>query len=97
MTFPHDVIVAGGGPAGLSAALVLGRARRRTLVLDAGEPRNGPSPASHGVFTRDGAPPLFLRPPHSIRSPLPHALGCESSEAGFLRTGADHQTSGVAS
>jgi thioredoxin reductase len=60
MTAAHDVIVIGGGAAGLSAALMLGRARRRTLVLDAGEPRNAPSPASHGVFTRDGAAPAEL-------------------------------------
>ena len=60
MTMPYDAIVVGGGAAGLSAALTLGRARRRTLVLDAGQPRNAPSPASHGVFTRDGAPPAEL-------------------------------------
>ncbi|CAA9555005.1 MAG: Thioredoxin reductase [uncultured Thermomicrobiales bacterium] len=58
MTF--DAIVIGGGPAGLSAALVLGRARRRTLVVDAGEPRNAPAAAAHGMFTRDGTPPAEL-------------------------------------
>jgi thioredoxin reductase len=60
MSVTHDIIVVGGGAAGLSAALTLGRARRRTLVLDAGEPRNAPSPAAHGVFTRDGTPPFAL-------------------------------------
>jgi thioredoxin reductase len=56
----YDVIIVGGGPAGLSAALVLGRARRRVLVLDSGQPRNAPSPASHSLFTRDGTPPFEL-------------------------------------
>ncbi|MEV7288536.1 NAD(P)/FAD-dependent oxidoreductase [Streptomyces sp. NPDC093252] len=56
-TGPYEVIVIGGGAAGLSAALVLGRARRRTLVVDAGEPRNAPSPHMQGFLTRDGTPP----------------------------------------
>lgn len=55
-----DVIVIGGGPAGLSAALYLGRSRRRTLVIDAGEPRNAPAHSAHGVFSRDGATPADL-------------------------------------
>ncbi|MGW1323302.1 NAD(P)/FAD-dependent oxidoreductase [Streptomyces antibioticus] len=57
----YEVIVIGGGAAGLSAALVLGRARRRTLVIDAGEPRNAPAAHMHGYLTRDGmAPADFL-------------------------------------
>ncbi|WP_243762269.1 NAD(P)/FAD-dependent oxidoreductase [Streptomyces sp. Tu 3180] len=57
----HDVVVVGGGAAGLSAALVLGRARRRTLVVDAGEPRNAPSAHMQGYLSRDGmAPAEFL-------------------------------------
>jgi thioredoxin reductase len=56
----YDAIVVGGGPAGLNAALYLGRARRRALVVDAGNPRNARSHASHGLFTRDGAPPREL-------------------------------------
>ncbi|MFJ9929165.1 MULTISPECIES: NAD(P)/FAD-dependent oxidoreductase [Streptomyces] len=57
MAARHEVIVVGGGAAGLSAALVLGRARRRTLVVDAGEPRNTPSPHMQGYLTRDGMSP----------------------------------------
>jgi thioredoxin reductase len=56
----YDVVVLGGGSAGLSAALVLGRSRRRTLVVDAGEPRNAPSSGVHGFFSRDGIPPKEL-------------------------------------
>lgn len=55
-----DVVIIGGGAAGLSAALVLGRARRNVLVLDGGQPRNAPAAAAHGVFTREGTPPLEL-------------------------------------
>ncbi|MEV5017581.1 NAD(P)/FAD-dependent oxidoreductase [Streptomyces sp. NPDC053780] len=53
----YDVVVVGGGAAGLSAALVLGRSRLRTLVVDAGEPRNTPSDHMQGYLTRDGMPP----------------------------------------
>jgi thioredoxin reductase len=53
----YEVIVVGGGAAGLSAALVLGRARRRTLVVDAGQPRNAPAAHMHGYLSRDGMPP----------------------------------------
>ncbi len=56
----YDVIIVGGGPAGLSAALVLGRCRRSVLVCDAGKPRNWASQALHGYLTRDGIdPPAF--------------------------------------
>jgi thioredoxin reductase len=57
-----DVVIVGAGPAGLSAALVLGRCRRSVLVCDNGHPRNEASQAMHGYLTRDGMPPLeFLR------------------------------------
>ncbi|WP_113718386.1 NAD(P)/FAD-dependent oxidoreductase [Arthrobacter dokdonensis] len=53
----YDVVVIGGGAAGLSAALVLSRARRRVLVVDSGMPRNGPAKHMHGFLSRDGLPP----------------------------------------
>lgn len=56
-----DVIIVGGGPAGLSAALLLGRCRRRTLVFDAGDARNADARRAWGVFTRDGEPAANLR------------------------------------
>jgi thioredoxin reductase len=55
-----DVLVVGGGPAGLSAALVLGRCRRRVLVCDTGQQRNRMSRGVHGLLTRDGTPPHVL-------------------------------------
>lgn len=58
----YDVVVVGAGPAGLSAALFLGRCRRTVLVCDNGHPRNEASQAMHGFLSRDGMPPLeFLR------------------------------------
>jgi thioredoxin reductase len=54
----YDVIIVGAGPAGLSAALLLGRSRRRVLVCDTGRPRNAASRAMHGYLSRDGMPPL---------------------------------------
>ena len=56
----YDCIVIGGGPAGLSAALLLGRCRRRVLLCDAGEPRNRWTTSVNGFFTRDGVPPREL-------------------------------------
>ncbi|GAA0915157.1 NAD(P)/FAD-dependent oxidoreductase [Streptomyces thermoalcalitolerans] len=53
----YEAVVIGGGAAGLSAALVLGRSRRRTLVVDAGEPRNAPAAHMQGYLSRDGMPP----------------------------------------
>lgn len=56
----HDVVVIGGGAAGLSAALVLGRARRSVAVIDAGAPRNAPASHMQGFLSRDGMPPAEL-------------------------------------
>jgi thioredoxin reductase len=55
-----DVVIAGGGPAGLSAALVLGRCRRHVLLCDAGKPRNIRSQSLNGYLSRDGIAPAEL-------------------------------------
>ena len=55
-----DAVVIGGGPAGLSAALTLGRATRRVLLAACGPARNAPARGAHNVFTRDGTPPVEL-------------------------------------
>jgi thioredoxin reductase len=58
----RDVVIVGAGPAGLSAALMLGRCRRSVLIVDHGKNRNASSHALHGFLTRDGTPPAeFLR------------------------------------
>lgn len=57
----YDVLVVGGGPAGLNAALVLGRQRRKVLLLDSGKPRNAPAAEMHMLLSRDGFPPAELR------------------------------------
>jgi thioredoxin reductase len=57
----HDVVIAGGGPAGLSAALVLGRARKRVFLCDAGVPRNAAAVGVHNFVTRDGISPHDFR------------------------------------
>jgi thioredoxin reductase len=56
-----DVVIVGAGPAGLSAALVLGRCRRTVLICDRGTPRSWASKAMHGFITRDGIPPGEFR------------------------------------
>jgi thioredoxin reductase len=85
-----DVIIVGAGPAGLSAALVLGRCRRRVLVCDAGQPRNASSHGLHLYLTRDGIEPAEfvtiareqLRPYETVQ--LRHA---KVADAGRLTEG----------
>jgi thioredoxin reductase len=60
VTDQYDVVVIGGGAAGLNGALMLARSRRSVLVVDAGAPRNAPATAVHGLLGRDGMPPAEL-------------------------------------
>lgn len=57
----YDCAIVGGGPAGLNAALVLGRARREVVLFDNNQPRNQVTHASHGFITRDGVTPAEFR------------------------------------
>jgi thioredoxin reductase len=57
----YDAVVVGGGPAGLQAALTLGRMHRRVLLLDSGEYRNAPAEHMHNFVTHDGTPPAEFR------------------------------------
>ena len=84
----YDAAVVGAGSAGLSAALVLGRSRRRVLVLDGGEPRNAPSSGVHYFLTRDGTPPAELL--RIGREQLEPYSGVEVRQAGATEaTGVD--------
>ena len=92
----HDLVIIGGGPAGLSAALLLGRGRRSVVVLDAGEGRNAPSDASHSFFTRDGTAPAELRRigqeqlrPYESVSVRPERAVAVSGEVGQFRVTLD--------
>src|SRR5690348_13314823 len=60
MEIDHEVIVVGGGAAGLSAGIALARSRRSVLVVDAGEPRNAPAEGVHNFLSRDGIAPRDL-------------------------------------
>jgi len=60
MNESYDVVVVGGGAAGLSGAVALARSRRSVLVVDAGEPRNAPASQVHNFLTRDGTPPAEI-------------------------------------
>ena len=76
----YDVVIAGAGPAGLNAALVLGRAQRDVLVCDTGEPRNAPVRAMHGFLSRDGTDPHELS--RIARDQLAQYRSVELREAG---------------
>jgi thioredoxin reductase len=93
----YDVIIIGGGPAGLSAALMLGRCRRKVLVCDTGKPRNAASHGMHGFLSRDGIPPWEflqiareqLRPYETVELRDVEATAAECRESRFHVTLAD--------
>lgn len=82
----YDVVVIGGGAAGLSGALMLGRARRSVLVVDAGQPRNAPAAGVHGLLGHDGVPPaeLAARGREEVRRYGGHMVDGEVVGAGVL-------------
>ena len=65
----YDVIVIGGGAAGLNGALLLARSRRSVVVIDAGMPRNAPAAGVHGLLGHDGLPPARTARTWSSRGP----------------------------
>ncbi|MBW7477082.1 NAD(P)/FAD-dependent oxidoreductase [Paenibacillus oenotherae] len=83
----YDCVIIGGGPAGLNAALVLGRARRSTLLIDSSKPRNAVTHASHGFITRDGVKPAEFRAiAHEELSQYPTVRRLEGEVAGLSST-----------
>jgi thioredoxin reductase len=102
MAEKYDVVVAGGGAAGLSAALTLGRARRSVLVVDAGEPRNAPAGHVHNYLGREGTPPGELLAAgraevasyggEVVRGTVTGARRLDGPEEGFQVTLADGRT-----
>jgi thioredoxin reductase len=97
-----DVAIVGGGPAGLAAALVLGRMRRRVLLLDADDPAHARSKGVHGFFAHDGIAPLELRrigreqlrPYDSVAVRLAEVNHVSPTPGGFAvsASGTTHQT-----
>ncbi|MEU7144373.1 NAD(P)/FAD-dependent oxidoreductase [Nocardia sp. NPDC046473] len=98
----YDVVVVGGGAAGLSGALMLGRARRSVLVIDAGAPRNAPASGVHGLLGREGMAPgeLLERGRAEVRGYGGHVVTGEvdavsRTDGGFAVTLADGRTVGA--
>jgi thioredoxin reductase len=89
-----DVVVAGGGLAGLAGALTLARARRSVLVVDAGHPRNASAARAHGYLSRDGVPPLEhpLGIGHQVRA---DATGLTAAAGVWVAGNAADVTAGV--
>jgi thioredoxin reductase len=84
-----DCAIIGGGPAGLNAALVLGRARREVLLLDHNQPRNAVTQESHGFITRDGTSPQeFRRLAHQDLMKYP-SIHIQSSKVQDVKSHAD--------
>jgi len=93
----YDCIVVGGGPAGLSGALMLGRCRRSVLVFDVGKPRNAAAAGLHNYLTRDGINPgEFIRLAQEEVRRYPtvefrrtQVVAVERTRSGFTVVGAD--------
>jgi thioredoxin reductase len=95
----HDVVVIGGAAAGLNGALMLARARRSVVVIDAGAPRNAPADGVHGLLGHDGVPPaeLLERGREEVRRYGGHVVAGEVATArrdgtGFVVNLADGRT-----
>lgn len=95
----YDVMIIGGGPAGLSAAMVLGRCRRKVILFDTGKPRNRWSDSMNGFLTRDGINPAdFLEIARTELKEygievIHHEITCiDHSAEGFLATDENQQT-----
>ncbi|MBF6467265.1 NAD(P)/FAD-dependent oxidoreductase [Nocardia beijingensis] len=91
MSETYDVVIVGGGAAGLSGALVLARARRRVAVVRGGAPRNAPAEHMHGFLSRDGMPPAELLASGAAEAVSYGAEMIDDVVVGAERTGeADH-------
>src|SRR5688500_18823937 len=97
MAEAYDVVIIGAGPAGLNAALLLGRSQRTVLLCDTGRPRNAASNAIHGFLSRDGiAPQEFLRLSRAeleqystVRLVSGEAVSVNAEDGGFVVSFAD--------